>query len=168
MPCKASLFPPCQTVQRYQVSFRYPSGIRQVSSRYPSYFCNWPQNVDKILLQNVDIFTVVTSSKANRSQQECDAFNEKCWLFRFTPGTAILTLQAGGEANFALEHQNLVKLVCYCWLCKQVVRQTETNWNWCWDKLATKRVERCQTDSVTMGSPKLLCFRTPELSQASL
>ena len=39
MPCKASLFPPCQTVERYHVSFRYPSGIRQVSSRYPSYFC---------------------------------------------------------------------------------------------------------------------------------
>ena len=142
MPCKASLFPPCQTVQRFrdQVSFRYPSGISQVSSRYPSYFCNWPQNVDKILLQNVDIFAAVTSSKANRSQQwkvlvvQVHPWNSNIdfasrWggkLCSRTPkfsqaSLLLLTLQTGGETNW-----NKMKLV---------LRQTghETCWempNW--------------------------------------
>ena len=71
MPCKASPFPPCQTVQRYQVSFMCPSSVRYRAGIHHTYAID--QSVAskcwQILLQNVDVFTVVTSSKANRSQQ---------------------------------------------------------------------------------------------------
>ena len=76
----------------------------QVSSRYPSYFCNWPQNVDKILLQNVDIFTIVTSSKVNRSRQwkvlvvQVQPLKQQYWLCKQVGGQ--WPRKKGGETNW--------------------------------------------------------------------
>ena len=142
MPCKASPFPPCRTVQRYQVSFMCPSCVRYRAGIHHTSAID--QTVAskcwQILLQNVDVFAVVTSSKANRSQQwkvlvvQVHPWNSNIdsasrWAGKLCSRTPkisqasllLLTLQTGGETNW-----NKMKLV---------LRQTghETCWempNW--------------------------------------
>ena len=123
-----------------QVSIRYQAGIEQVSIILLHLTKLEPQNVDKILLQNVDVFAVVTSSKASRSQQwkvlvvQVHPWNSNIdsasrWAGKLCSRTPkisqasllLLTLQTGGETNW-----NKMKLV---------LRQTghETCWempNW--------------------------------------